>query len=167
MSNQSFLLVIFAVCLLACSPPEQAQQPTVPVEPLKSRLANIKRVPSHYTNQHQFAATSEKKPGDSAYQSVLKMSREVLEELIKVLPDTSLTQITNTCGNGNFTYGQLAFLLIDDIEDVPYFTVTNIQFDVFDCGILPAGLLDYLKTNGRTFQKQYSDYIYSKAMKAK
>ena len=167
MLNQSFIVVIFTVCLLACSPSEQAVQQTVPSEPIKSRLANIKRVPLHYTSQHQLAPNTERKPGDSAYQAVLRMDTAVIRELIKVLPDTALTQIPNTCGNGNFTFGQLAFLLIDDLEDVPYFTVTNRQFDVVDCGILPAGLLEYVKTSGPTFQKQYSDYFYSKSKQAR
>lgn len=157
MFSQSFIVIIFTVCLLACSPPEQIVQPAVSYQPIKSRLANIKSVPSHYTTQHQFASDAERMPGDSAYQFVLKMDRKVIKELIKILPDTSLTQIPNICGNSNFTFGQLAFLLINDLEDVPYFSVTNRQFDVIDCGMLPAGLMEYVKTNGRTFQKQYSN----------
>ena len=99
--------------------------------------------------------------GDSAYEAVLRMDTAVIERLILVLPDTSLTQIPNPCGSGNFTFGQLAFLLINEIEGIPIASITQMQFDVLDCGALPHGLLEYVKLKGTQFQHQYSAYFHS------
>ena len=95
------------------------------------------------------------------------MDTSVIDRLIDVLTDTSATVIPNSCGEGNFTYGQLAFLLIDDIEAVPYFAVTHIQFDVIDCGTMPNGLLDYVKNYGSSFQQQLRSYFHSKVRQGK
>jgi len=101
---------------------------------------------------------------DSVYASIAKLDTNAIPTLMNHLSDTTSTVIANTCLGGYFTLGQLAFFLINDIEPIPYFTVTKSQWDVLgECGTLPYGFLNYVKFKGQEFKNEYRVYFNSQA----
>ena len=127
-------------------------------------LNKIKGVPSWYTTSHKYDKTKKDrfKGVDSVYVGIAKLDTNAIVKLIDFLADTSSTTIPNTCQNGYFTYGQLAFFLINDIEPIPFYIVTKSQWDVLgECGILPYGFLNYLKNNASRFETEYRTYFNS------
>lgn len=123
-------------------------------------LPEIESVPYWYTKDFQ-NQTKQEGAIDSTYRIIIKMDTNAIVQLKDILPSTTLTKIPNSCNGGYFTYGQLAFLLINDIEEVPLGAVTRIQFDVLECSFLAEGVLDYIKRNGQEFKRKYSAYLSS------
>lgn len=110
-----------------------------------------------YNSKHKFQGV------DSTYEVIAKMDTNAIIPLINFLPDTALTKIPNTCQGGYFTFGQLAFFLINDIEHIPLFSVTKAQWDSFgECGLAPDGFLEYLKKSGQDFENLYRNWFNSK-----
>lgn len=123
-------------------------------------LMSIQHVPSRYTDTLPFEGKKEESK-DSVFNRLIKMDTAAIEPLIGVLADTSLTKIANPCGKSYFRVGQLAMLIIHQIEFIPFMTVTGIQFDSFDCGAFPEGWLEYVQEHGAEFQRQYRTYFRS------
>jgi hypothetical protein len=131
---------------------------------LKLKLNRIKAVPYWYTVDNKKFKGKQKdfKSVDINYVDIIKSDTSIIRKLTNFLADTGSTEIKNSCDGGYFTFGQLAFLLINDIEDVPLFLVTKSQWDVLECGILPTGVLNYLKVSGDDFKVAYQVYLNSK-----
>ena len=129
-------------------------------------MKNVKSIPTLYTTGYKYKKTNKSRfEGlDSAYVHVVKLDTNAIPTLMNYLSDTTTTSIANTCLGGYFTFGQLAFFLINDIEHLPYFTVTGSQWDVLgECGTVPDGFLNYVKTKGLEFQNEYRVYFHSQA----
>ena len=164
-SAARFFFILSVLFLQGCSPSEQGKQPVSPLSDLRPTLAQIKRVPLSYTTEFSMEVATHEKTGDSVYESVVKMDTVAIEPLINILSDTAATHIANACENNFYTFGQLAFLLLNDIEMFPYMAVTNTQYDSFGCGDVPEGFLADLKRNGGKFQEQYRRYFHSENRK--
>jgi len=127
-------------------------------------MKNVKSIPAWYTTGYKYKKTNKSRFDglDSAYIYITKLDTNAIPTLMHYLSDTTTTSIANTCLGGYFTYGQLAFFLINDIEPIPYFTVTKSQWDVLgECGTLPYGFLNYIKSRGQEFEKEYGVYFRS------
>lgn len=137
---------------------------------LNTRIALIKMVPSHYTGSYQqnFKKTKQlNSKGDPVFQSMVKYGAPVIVHLMDMLDDTTVTKLFNSCTNKNYTVGDLAFLLIDEIEWIPFALVIKMQWCTFRaCGSLPDYFWDYLRENRKSFKQNYQTYYYSKERKA-
>jgi hypothetical protein len=162
MFKQSFLAILIIFSLFSCSQPEKIVHLSSQPPNLRELLSHIKSVPFWYTKDYNPTAKNDDEAIDSAYKAVIRMDTNVIVELVPVLTDTTLTAISNPCSGSFLTYGQLAFLLIDDIEPVPYALVTERQWDVLGvCSVLPNGFLEYINDNGLRFQEKYNTYFNS------
>ena len=166
MFKQSFIAIIIVIGSLA----DSAQPPSLP---LLEKLKRITAVPFWYTplelddpqwKAYQFNKPLPFKDVDTNYVVIVQKGKSILPKLTQYLSDTTLSLIPNQCDSGNFTIGQLAFFLINDIEYMPVRLVTKKQWDgMGNCLIiLPDGWLDYLRTNGREFEELYRKYLSSK-----
>jgi len=128
---------------------------------VETAFAQIKTIPSHYTKGQQVM------PLDEAYQKIVKLGPSAIPFLVDRLTDTTTVDITNACKQTRLRRGDLAFFLINDIEQIPYHTVTKSQWCVFGtCSVLPMGFLEYLEVNRSKFQNQYKAYLNSEDRKA-
>ena len=131
-------------------------------------LHRIKSVPIWYspkwfTSKIDYKSKNKFRNVDSTYAVIAKMDTIAIIRLIHILPDTTLTDIPHTCHEGFFTFGELAFFLINDIEHIPLFLVTRSQWDSFsECGLAPNGFLEYLRKNGQGFEDLYRNWFNSK-----
>jgi len=101
---------------------------------------------------------------DTAYYKILNLKTNAIPELINLLNDTDVTIVMDDCFHVRYKTGDLAFLLIDVIEQIPYFVVTHRQYDSFDprkyCNISEEILCNVVRSDRQTFQQQYSKYFY-------
>ena len=143
----------------------QAQSPIT-----SDDLIHIRKVPTWYTKDADY--TSYKKRNnvtnatDTIYNAIVRRGKPALQELKNLLSSQVLSIVPNTCTEGYFTVGQLAFLLIHDIEHIPYAVVTRRQWcKDSECGWLPSGFFAYIESEGIEFQKKYTAYLASKERK--
>jgi hypothetical protein len=126
---------------------------------LREELLRINFVPFKFSKD---VGDKGKKFTDIQYLSIHDMGPRIIPILWKLLLDSTKTKIKNKCSGTYFTVGQLSFILIDDIESIPFSEVTGRQFDVIEsCSVLPDGLLIYIRFNGAEFQAKYKIYFYS------
>jgi len=98
---------------------------------------------------------------DSAFNYFLKQREEAIPFLIDKITDTIFTSIRKDSSGGFYKKGDLAIILLSNIEFIPYYSITGIQFDVCcDTGYLPVGFLSYVDKDRRSFQSKYNNYYY-------
>lgn len=69
---------------------------------------------------------------DSLYRMVKRNFGQYVKEITTQVSDTRITP-AQSCGvERNLVMGDLAFLLIDDIVGIPYFSALGFQWDTFD-----------------------------------
>lgn len=81
-------------------------------------------------------------------------------EYIELIEDTNSTK-ANICGlTKNLTKGDFAFLIIDEVENIPYSTVFRSQWDVLHMNCkYPDGLFSSLNENRNFFKTKLLDYL--------
>jgi hypothetical protein len=101
---------------------------------------------------------------DSAYSSILKLGVRAIPLLMAKMNDTALTNIVNPCDNDKLMrYGDLAWFLVQDIERIPLFAVTKMQWCVWGaCEHFPQGFFESLNFSRSKFSKQYANYFHSR-----
>jgi hypothetical protein len=132
---------------------------------IKGELTWIRSVPYKYNRK-----PGEKNNGflDPEYASIVKKGRRIIPALITQLTDTTKTRIVDQCTGQYYSIGELSYILIDNIESIPFALVTGVMADVLgSCSYLAIGELDYVRTNGAKFQSQYKSYFYSQKQKKK
>ncbi len=99
--------------------------------------------------------------GDSIYWEIVQLGEEAIPHLISIIQDTTKTDIKIPCQEGNLTIGTVAFMILDDIISIPYFSVFGIRWDVFEmnCNFgYPIGLLEYINTYPQTVNKKLTEW---------
>ncbi len=88
--------------------------------------------------------------GDSLYREIVKLGEAAVPYLINKVSDNTKTTIRIPCRDSVLTQGAVAFMLLDEILDIPYFQVFEVQWDVFDlpCDFgYPMGLPEYISAH--------------------
>jgi hypothetical protein len=97
---------------------------------------------------------------------IIAYGNKLLPTLINFFKDTTLTKVKSDCQGRFLNKGEVAIILADKIELMPYFTVTGIQNCLIEfCKNNPNGIEFYLnaiKQNGiEVFSKKYIDWLNS------
>ena len=108
--------------------------------------------------------------------SVLKFvskGKELLPVLCGKFTDSTKSLVFSKCANRLLTRGEIAIIIADRIESMPYFLLTGLQNCTMDmCKDNPNVVeyyLDFIKLRGMTatFQKRYIDWLKSKERKSR
>ena len=84
-------------------------------------------------------------------------------QLIKLLTDTTKTMAYGCPSVSRLTKGQMAFIVLDEINSFPYFKIFKIQFDVFMEGCqYPIDLLDFVARESKFVQTELRNFLQSK-----
>jgi hypothetical protein len=125
----------------------------------------IKTIPEKYSthyNRNEIKSILNKQD-DGWFKIIVKYDTNVIPFLINLIGDGTPSMAFNTCSNANYRTGDVAILLINDIEQIPYATVTHSQWCTFgQCGVLPDGFFYYTNAHRRDFQEQYKTYYSGK-----
>jgi hypothetical protein len=125
----------------------------------------IREVPARYSGSYW-----EKKQvpppltkDDIWFEAIVKYDTTAIPYLIELINDSSLTKVINLCTKQPYRTGDLATLLIIDIESIPSALVTHMQWCTWgQCGILPDGFLEYVHSDRQRFKVLYQSYYRSK-----
>jgi len=99
---------------------------------------------------------------DIWYGTISHYDTSAIAFLINLITDTTNTGIVNSCTKEKYKIGDIAVLLINDIEPIPYATVTSSQWCVFSsCSVLPDGFIRHVAMNRQKFKAIYEKYYYS------
>ncbi|MEO5943478.1 MAG: hypothetical protein ABIP30_08670 [Ferruginibacter sp.] len=122
------------------------------------KLNQIETLPCSYIKDEN----SGRKFYDKAFDFILSQDTFAIPSLINLLTDTSVSKVKKTGTNYYYKKGDLAFILINYIEWVPFALITHSQWCICcDCGNLPMGFLQYVDRNRFEFQRNYQSYFVS------
>lgn len=154
-NDMKHLLIIFFVFLLWQVP--FAQKETVYNN--LSLLSKVSNIP------FDACAQPYKDCGDNIFWDIVKIGKPAIKSLISNMSDTSFS---DTYYHGiRLRTGVIAYIALDQIISIPIAKITGLQFDVFDCGWYPSGLILYINdsSNRQEFQKQIEKYYRSGSFK--
>lgn len=150
------------ILLLLCLPATTAlgQLPEI----IARQLPLVKAVPYHYYGRQ--AQPPAVPFSDSAFLVIKKLGRAAIPFLMEHLTDTTLTGIGNTCTDGQYCTGDIALLLINDISQIPFASVTGMQYCLWDkCSHLPDGFMESVAYDRAGFYAAYRNYYYGNKRK--
>jgi hypothetical protein len=98
---------------------------------------------------------------------IMNYGSDALPVLAKHFSDTSVTQVISDCQNIYLTKGEIAIIIADRIEIMPYMMLTGIQNCILEfCRDNPNWVEYYLSAIRRdgviSFQKKYLNWLKSK-----
>ena len=91
---------------------------------------------------------------NSTYWRIIKSGRKTIPLLISKMTDTAKTKAIGHCKKNFLTIGEVAYLTLKEIVDLPLFEITEIEFDVIDTIGCLIGFSDYLQENQQLFQNR-------------
>lgn len=96
--------------------------------------------------------------------SLLKLIKDIWQgekfDILNQINNNELTQGYICPSNKKLSKGGFAFLLLDELEEIPYFDLFQIQFDSYelDCKY-PNGLLDFVERKPKIATSQLEKYL--------
>ena len=96
-------------------------------------------------------------------EKIKEFGEKSLIVLAEFFTDSTLTKVKSDCHNRNLTKGEIAIIIADRIEGIPYFTVFRIQNCTLTfCENNPNRVEYYLGGNNEIIQERYMEWLYSK-----
>jgi hypothetical protein len=96
-------------------------------------------------------------------EKIKEFGEKSLIVLAEFFTDSTLTKVKSDCHNRNLTKGEIAIIIADRIEGIPYFTVFRIQNCTLTfCENNPNLVEYYLGGNKEIIQERYTEWLYSK-----
>jgi hypothetical protein len=104
---------------------------------------------------------------DTSVIKLISKGEKLLPALSKKFTDSTKSLVFSKCASRFLTRGEIAIIIADHIEGMPYFTLTGLQNCTLDmCKDNPNFVeyyLDFIKLRGMTatFQKRYNEWLNS------
>jgi hypothetical protein len=104
---------------------------------------------------------------DSSVVKLLNKGEKLLPTLSKKITDSTTSKVFSKCTGRYLTRGELAIILADHIETMPYFTLTGLQNCMSEsCDNNPNFIeyyLEFIRFRGmaKVFQKRYDEWLTS------
>lgn len=122
---------------------------------LKAKIENLKFTNSEFLNC------------DSDYWKIIAYQKIAIPYLIEKLNDEHITNAKYNCKTENLKVGDIAYLALNEILNIPLFEVTNVQFDWFENNGCRGGLFNYIENNRNKFKEQVDQYYLKNKLKLK
>lgn len=122
---------------------------------LKKNIDNIQKADIHYFECN------------STYWKIVVAKKDAIPLLIEKLDDVTLTNANNKCKTGNLRVGDIAYLALTQILNLPLFEITKQQFDVIETNGCQAFVFDYIENNRPQFKKAVKNYYIKNKSKFK
>ena len=125
----------------------------------KSEIGNLLDGISKIENSKKIAQTEQA-------EKLIKYGWRILPTLAEFFTDQTLTSTKSECHDRILNKGEIAIIMADRIEGMPYARVTEIQNCTLDFCEKNANLIEYylpyIKSNGiKEFQNNYMDWLVS------
>ncbi|HHC79349.1 MAG TPA: hypothetical protein ENK46_05665 [Flavobacteriia bacterium] len=101
---------------------------------------------------------------------LIAYKEKVLPLLAEFFTDTTQTKVISTCQKRNLTKGELAIIIADNIELMPYFEITGVQNCLLTFCEKNPNLIEYYlwaiqQRRPKSFQKKYIAWLASEERK--
>lgn len=125
---------------------------TTSYKPLAGQTNNIKlQIDSlKYLDKDAFECSS-------VYWKIIATGKDAIPFLIANLEDTTPTKIKYVCKKEQLKFGDICFVALEQIFNIPLFYVTGQQFDYYENGCR-GGVLTYLDNNRKKIKDPITDY---------
>ncbi len=126
------------------------------------KLFNAVTSPPHCIIVRRDSSINKEVTIDSLYLNIIKDGKSAVPYLIRQLIDTTDTKIFSQFLKRYLKRSDLALLLINDIEHIPFAKITRMQWCICcDCINFPVDFFQYFDKNRIEFHKNYREYFYS------
>ena len=103
---------------------------------------------------------------------IIAFGENSLKTLAEFFTDSTLTKVKSECQERNLTKGEIAIIMADRIEGMPYFIVTGVQNCTMEFCENNPNLIEYYlpwieKDGGKSFQEKYINWLASYERKSK
>ena len=97
-------------------------------------------------------------------EKIIASNKKSLPILANLFTDNTLTNVKSDCLKRNLTKGELAIIIADKIEGMPYFQLTSVQNCTLEFCKNNPNLIEYYfpfiqKDNKKSFTKKYIDWL--------
>lgn len=167
-------MLIFLLCYLSICLPNKinaSKQNTIQANPIPSffsllegsnpgadsmisliqQIKYIQNIPYSFQNPNDSSQTN---PiwicGDSLFWQIVQKGKDAIPYLILKTQDGEKTGIQIPCTTDTLSVGAIAFIMLDKIMHIPYYTVYNVQWDSYtqNCAFgYPEGLLEFVSNS--------------------
>ncbi|MDO5970863.1 hypothetical protein Q4Q35_13700 [Flavivirga aquimarina] len=125
----------------------------------KSEIGSLLNGISETENSKEITKTEQAK-------KIIAFGENSLTTLAEFFTDSTLTKVKSECQERNLTKGEIAIIIADQIEFMPYLTLTGIQNCLLTFCENNPNLVEYyfdaIKRDGvENFQKKYIDWLKS------
>jgi hypothetical protein len=97
---------------------------------------------------------------------IIANKKDAIQILIDNLDNSTLTKSIDKCKKKELTVGEISFLTLERILPLPFFALTQEQFDVIENGC-QLGIFDYIEANRAKFKQQVQAYYDKRKYKLK
>ena len=103
---------------------------------------------------------------------IIAFGENSLKTLAEFFTDSTLTKVKSECQERNLTKGEIAIIIADRIEGMPYFIVTGVQNCTMEFCENNPNLIEYYlpwieKDGGKSFKEKYIYWLASYDRKSK
>ncbi|APQ18754.1 hypothetical protein [Maribacter hydrothermalis] len=103
---------------------------------------------------------------------IIAFGENSLKTLAEFFTDSTLTKVKSECQERNLTKGEIAIIIADRIERMPYFIVTGVQNCTMEFCENNPNLIEYYlpwieKDDGKSFKEKYINWLASYDRKSK
>ncbi|MCH3883414.1 hypothetical protein [Tenacibaculum aquimarinum] len=103
---------------------------------------------------------------------IIAFGENSLKTLAEFFTDSTLTKVKSECQERNLTKGEIAIIIADRIEGMPYFIVTGVQNCTMEFCENNPNLIEYYlpwieKDGGKPFKEKYINWLASYDRKSK
>ncbi|MEH1009579.1 hypothetical protein VDP25_17720 [Winogradskyella sp. ECml5-4] len=103
---------------------------------------------------------------------IIAFGENSLKTLADFFTDSTLTKVKSECQERNLTKGEIAIIIADRIEGMPYFIVTGVQNCTMEFCENNPNLIEYYlpwieKDGGKSFKEKYINWLASYDRKSK
>ncbi|AUC80755.1 hypothetical protein [Lacinutrix sp. Bg11-31] len=103
---------------------------------------------------------------------IIAFGENSLKTLAEFFTDSTLTKVKSECQERNLTKGEIAIIIADRIEGMPYFIVTGVQNCTMEFCENNPNLIEYYlpwieKDGGKLFKEKYINWLASYDRKSK
>jgi hypothetical protein len=161
-----FLLFVTAVSLMACKKSsvreERSDRSTEKntERVVKDALVKDPLIEISTKMLVHWDAEEERIRQDSLFMHLSRNFEDYKFELINSISDTSSTRVSACYKQNQIRKGDIAFMVLSEVRDIPLFKVFRVQFDVYDVNCrYPEGLFDYIEENRELVKNQTYEFL--------
>jgi hypothetical protein len=156
-----YLISILFLCSLSCG--SEQHQPEIGVAQLerkKSISANIVKITFSNGESFNWDNTKSIFIEDSLYSKIVSSFKKDHSFLLEEISNVKLADAVICSCHRDVVLGDFAFILIDKVENIPFFDIVGVQCDYFEKGCpYPEGYFEAINNNRSIIKNKLKEFL--------